>query len=1376
MSSPRSNQPRPHEPASSAVSSSLSFGMFMRALASLLAALVLVVGVPVALVLAVGWPLPTEIPTWEGFRDALEQQGLTTDVLINALTVVVWLAWLPLTWAILVEAMAAGRGRVARHVHAWPGAQFVARRLVASATLLASSLAGAKPVPAEPLGPLVIAADDVPPDELPGGPGDHIRLDLSDPGGSVSGVRLPEGNGGGSGGGGLRSGWYAGTTFSGAEPGSGGDRGAAARVAVVGEYLGARAYGPVGGATGGDRSEMPDLRVGRDRQVQGSTARHTTVVSSNTTEGQGRGTTTPEVVHVTEKGDTFWGLAERYLSSGLRWREIRDHNVGQAVAPGVTMAPGEDHLQVGWRIVIPGTATSVTQGRVAGPTVAATSDEGSTPSASDASAEEPGPSATAAMGNTDAQDPNPPAVTIRPGDHFWGLAERRLEAAWGRPVTPEEVAPYWQQMVAANLDNLSSGNPDVIFPGEEFSVPTVPPSPGGPAPRDPGRSRGTGAGGDSGRDDGAAPGDGSPSPEGGTSAEAPVGEPRPDSEVSNESSAAPAAPIPTTVPAGVDNLEERDTEALDDQDELTDEDEDPSLLPVLVPFGASAALAGLLLFALGRRRQSRRRLLKPRQVIEPRSQEDARLEQQFARSAEDLHDTIGAASRAWGAALATNPGLPIVTGLVVSPALDVLVQLATAAEPEVPFEPGPASDRWELYLDELDLDPELGPGPDAAPPVLDTPVVLGRSAEGDWAVIDLESLGALEIDGNRRVASDLVRSIVAELAMQPQADRMVDITVVGVDGLSPDVHEQGVVTFDRLDEDLVRRVERVAAEADAMQPHRGAAARAQGFARDGLFVTVVALGGSGSPDPMLLQRLAAAATPGGRGVAVVAVGSLGPGAARVLVGEDGQGHIPHLGMTVDLAQLGADDLRRVERLLADEPEMWPSEGDDAVPESWPQWPASWSEPDAADAAPGAWMGVWKDMLQDDASGGAMGVEPDVDLDGAAAGLAGTADSYIEAEAHTAPGQTSQPGGVGFDEDAPEADLGAGTVPQTGEQRDQDVAEADGGMDVDDASAEPEHGDGGRAMSGTQLQEPEVREPDLAGFGVEAEQPDAGTAEEIASSAPAYEPPAWELCVRVFADHVVETPDGMQVSFKYGQNPDVPNKNAQRGPELVAYLALSGRAATAEEIRDNLWWDRPVALGTVNKLVYGARKVLGGAEYLSHAQEDPLGRYRLSPAIVTDAQLLVHALEHARLAANLDPDAAADVLRRHLATIETVAFRGGHLGQGLMEWASAYRIVDAVEQPVVEASLLLARLSCERGRSGYYDALWAIDQGLRACPFNEALVRMAMEIEALLGNTDAVNHRYLMLATRLARDELEPEPETSDLRARLGGTSRLRSAG
>jgi DNA-binding SARP family transcriptional activator len=620
----------------------------------------------------------------------------------------------------------------------------------------------------------------------------------------------------------------------------------------------------------------------------------------------------------------------------------------------------------------------------------------------------------------------------------------------------------------------------------------------------------------------------------------------------------------------------------------------------------TAALAGLVIAALARRRRARSRSSRPGDIVEPRLRDDIVTERALAAAAGDVVDIVGAASRALGVALTTRPDIPALIAMVVAPSRQVTLHLAEPAEPIPPFETGPASDRWELYLDDLDYWNSQEP----SAPVLDTLTCLGRSDADEWVFVDLESLGAVELAGDPTVAAELAQSMVAELSLQPVTEQLVDLTVIGVDELSPSVVEQGVVNVDHLDSDLVRRFEHSAEQTNGFLDGNGlrstAQARARGAARDGLFVTVVAYGGGEPADPVLLERLAAAATPGGRGVAVVAVGPLGAEATRLIVTDDGRAHIPRLGITVTAARLTRNDLDRVASLLDREPE---------VPTPNPH--AQFQPP------------------------------PTVEVVG----------PYI--------------------------------------------------------------------------------------------------------------PPAWRYCVRIFADHQVETDDGDIISFRYGENPDVPNKNTHRGPELLAYLALSGRAASATDVRDHLWWDRPVALGTVNKLLYGTRKVLGGADVLSLAQDDPVGRYRLSPEVVTDVELLSHALEYAHAVAGQEPDAAIELLRLHLARVEAVAFRSSALGQGLAEWAAAYRVIDRVEQPVIDASLLDAKLLTDKGPEGYREALWAIDQGLNACPVNEALVRAAMEIEARLGSTDAVNHRYLTLATKLARDELEPEAETSRLRSRLG---------
>lgn len=64
-------------------------------------------------------------------------------------------------------------------------------------------------------------------------------------------------------------------------------------------------------------------------------------------------------------------------------------------------------------------------------------------------------------------------VVAGPGDHLWKLAEDRVREILARPVTDDEVAPYWVKVVEANRDRIRSGDPDLIFPGEDIVMPQV---------------------------------------------------------------------------------------------------------------------------------------------------------------------------------------------------------------------------------------------------------------------------------------------------------------------------------------------------------------------------------------------------------------------------------------------------------------------------------------------------------------------------------------------------------------------------------------------------------------------------------------------------------------------------------------------------------------------------------------------------------------------------------------------------------------------------------------------------------------------------------------------------------------------------------------
>jgi nucleoid-associated protein YgaU len=65
---------------------------------------------------------------------------------------------------------------------------------------------------------------------------------------------------------------------------------------------------------------------------------------------------------------------------------------------------------------------------------------------------------------------------VASGDNLWAIARAHLAKARsggsGEP-TNREVADYWMRVVEANRDGLRSGDPDLIYPGEEITLPPV---------------------------------------------------------------------------------------------------------------------------------------------------------------------------------------------------------------------------------------------------------------------------------------------------------------------------------------------------------------------------------------------------------------------------------------------------------------------------------------------------------------------------------------------------------------------------------------------------------------------------------------------------------------------------------------------------------------------------------------------------------------------------------------------------------------------------------------------------------------------------------------------------------------------------------------
>ncbi len=88
------------------------------------------------------------------------------------------------------------------------------------------------------------------------------------------------------------------------------------------------------------------------------------------------------------------------------------------------------------------------------------------------------PKASAPPAVAGPTSPGPGSWTVRPGDHFWSVAERVLADAWGRAATDAEVGNYWRSLVDANRSRLSDpANPDLLFPGQPLTVPAPPARP-----------------------------------------------------------------------------------------------------------------------------------------------------------------------------------------------------------------------------------------------------------------------------------------------------------------------------------------------------------------------------------------------------------------------------------------------------------------------------------------------------------------------------------------------------------------------------------------------------------------------------------------------------------------------------------------------------------------------------------------------------------------------------------------------------------------------------------------------------------------------------------------------------------------------------------
>lgn len=143
--------------------------------------------------------------------------------------------------------------------------------------------------------------------------------------------------------------------------------------------------------------------------------------------------TVPTTSYVVQRHDSLWSIAEEFLGDGMRWREIRDLNVGVRQPDGDSLTSSSDVIRSGWKLQVPGAH------------------------------------------GTPAPSVGPATHVVQPGEHLWQVAEDHLEVAMQRDATDAEIDPYWRSVIEENRDALvDSDDPSLIFAGQVLDLPVTP--------------------------------------------------------------------------------------------------------------------------------------------------------------------------------------------------------------------------------------------------------------------------------------------------------------------------------------------------------------------------------------------------------------------------------------------------------------------------------------------------------------------------------------------------------------------------------------------------------------------------------------------------------------------------------------------------------------------------------------------------------------------------------------------------------------------------------------------------------------------------------------------------------------------------------------
>lgn len=383
----------------------------VRGLGAVLLLVALVAGIPIGL-WVLGGPVWTGPVSLDRVISTLTSPDVTGSVLLGLVKVVGWVAWLTFAIAVVIEVVAALRGRRSPHVRGLGAQQRAAAVLVGAViTMLVATPAVpamAAPAPAEAGGMDTVATAPVSPDTFvpAGAPGEtadeRTRGDEApsatytvQPGDSLwriaeqtlgDGARfkqiadlnygVPQADGSAlDAGNWIEPGWVLRLPADASGP--------SVEAGVVPTSAEAGEDDPVGIAP----SKAADDEAGPD----------------DTVDVRNRGTAQESAEVVVESGDTLWGIAEEELGDGTKYPEVFEASRATE-QPGGARLTDPDYILPGWTVTVPGAGEPASDGA----TEDSPTDDAAerTPGADDAAEESSGSSGSDAAGSDGAGSDN----------------------------------------------------------------------------------------------------------------------------------------------------------------------------------------------------------------------------------------------------------------------------------------------------------------------------------------------------------------------------------------------------------------------------------------------------------------------------------------------------------------------------------------------------------------------------------------------------------------------------------------------------------------------------------------------------------------------------------------------------------------------------------------------------------------------------------------------------------------------------------------------------------------------------------------------------------------------------------------------------------